>query len=95
MIVRKGEVITIASGIFEGYDRAGPFVATQDIDVDAIVADAVARIEKPWELRGVLSEIPKQLYERGLIEKLSCRRIYLGGLSDVDIREEADEAWEV
>jgi len=95
MIVRKGEVITIASGIFEGYERAGPFVATQDIDIDAIVADAVARIEKPWELRSVLSEIPKQLYERGLIEKLPCRGIYLGRLSDVDIHEETGEAWDV
>ncbi len=25
MIVREGEVICIASGIFEWYDRAGPF----------------------------------------------------------------------
>ena len=30
MLLRKGEVVSIASGIFDAYSREGPFVATQD-----------------------------------------------------------------
>jgi hypothetical protein len=37
MIVKAGEVICIALGIFENYDRAGPFVATQDFDLDSFI----------------------------------------------------------
>lgn len=37
MIVKAGEVICVASGVFEQYDRAGPFAATQDFDLDVFV----------------------------------------------------------
>lgn len=47
MIVKKDEVITIASGIFEGYDRAGPFTATQNIDLEAFIFDAISPLGKP------------------------------------------------
>jgi hypothetical protein len=29
MVMKAGEVISIASGIYEGYDRAGPFIVVQ------------------------------------------------------------------
>lgn len=29
MFMKAGEVICIASGIYEGYDRTGPFVVTR------------------------------------------------------------------
>ena len=91
MIVKKGEVITIASGIFEGYDRAGPFIATQDINLDAFIGDARTLMQEPWELNALLSDTPRMLFEQGLITKLSCRRIYLGSMGEVDIGEEKDE----
>lgn len=78
MIVKKGEVITIASGVFEGYDRAGPFMAVQDIDLDAFLAAARALLEEPWELSALLQSVPRMLHEQALIAKLPCRRIYLG-----------------
>ncbi|RMR86329.1 hypothetical protein [Pseudomonas coronafaciens] len=91
MIVKKGEVITIASGIFESYDRAGPFVVTQDVDVEAFIADARTRLEEPWELSALLSDVPRILCEQGLLAKLPCRRIYLGSMGEVDIGEEKEE----
>jgi hypothetical protein len=35
MVMKAGEVICIASGIYEGYDRTGPFVVAQDFDLEA------------------------------------------------------------
>lgn len=40
----------LASGIFEGYDRAGPFVATQDFDLDSFVAEAMKPLTEKWEV---------------------------------------------
>ena len=62
MIVKKGEVITIASGAFEGYDRAGPFIVTQDVDLEAFIVDARALLQEPWELNALLlSDAPRIL----------------------------------
>lgn len=91
VIVRKGEVVTIASGIFESYDRAGPFIATRDIDLDAFIANARALPEESWELSSLLQSAPRMLHEQGLIAKLPCRRIYLGSMGEVDIGEEKED----
>lgn len=56
MIVKKGEVFTIASGCYEGYDRAGPFVAIQDINVDAFVAEATVFIGEVGGERPVVGD---------------------------------------
>ncbi|WP_443701148.1 hypothetical protein [Pseudomonas sp.] len=87
MIVKAGEIICIASGIFEGYDRAGPFVATQDFDLDSFVAEVMKPLTERWEVSSLLSEIPRMLFECGFITKLPCRNIHLGALGEVDIRE--------
>ncbi|WP_256579157.1 hypothetical protein [Pseudomonas sp. VI4.1] len=50
MIVKAGEVICVASGIFEGYARDGPFIATQDFDLDSFDADAMKPITELWEV---------------------------------------------
>lgn len=91
MIVRKGEVFTIASGWYEGYDRAGPFVAIQGINVDAFVAEATVLITEKWEVSGLLCEIPNMMFEQGLIAKSPCRRMFLGAAGDIEIGEEKDE----
>ncbi|MDI3272472.1 hypothetical protein [Pseudomonas sp. AL03] len=87
MIVKAGEVICIASGIFEGYARAGPFVATQDFDLDSFVAEVIKPLTERWEVSSLLSEMPRILFECGLITKLPCRNIHLGAMGEVDIRE--------
>ena len=60
MIVKAGEVICIASGKFEGYDRAGPFVATQDFDLDSFVAEATKPLTERWEVPSLLWNIPRE-----------------------------------
>lgn len=91
MIVKAGEVICIASGIFEGYDRAGPFVATQDFDLDSFVAGKIQPLTELWEVSSLLSDIPRMLFETGFIAKLPCRKIYLGAMGEVDIQEEGED----
>jgi hypothetical protein len=41
IIVKTAEIICIASGIFEGYARAGPFVVMQEFDLESFVAEAM------------------------------------------------------
>lgn len=91
MIVNAGEIICIASGIFEGYDRAGPFVATQDFDLDSFVAEVMKPLTERWEVSSLFGDIPRMLFESGFITELPCRKIYLGAMGEVDIREEKED----
>ena len=91
MIVKAGEVICIASGIFEGYARAGPFVAAQDFDLDSFVAEATTPLKERWEVPSLLWDIPRMLLESGLITALPCREIHMESMGEVDIREEKDD----
>ncbi|WP_339498536.1 hypothetical protein [Pseudomonas canadensis] len=88
MLLKKGEVVTVASGIFESYSREGPFVATQDFDLGAFVAKAVSADTETWEVTGLLWEVPRMLVDQGLVVELPCRRIHLGALGDVELTEE-------
>ena len=91
MLFKKGEVVTIASGIFESYSREGPFVATQDFDLGAFVAKTVSAVTEAWEVTGVLWEVPRMLVEQGLLVELPCRRIHLGSLGEVELTEEKND----
>ena len=90
MIVKAGEVICIASGIFEGYARARPFVATQDFDLDSFVAETMKPLTEKWEVSSLFGDIPRMLFESGFITELPCRKIYLGAMGEVDIRVEKE-----
>lgn len=87
MLLKKGEVVSIASGIFESYSREGPFVATQDFDLGVFVPKTVSPTET-WELTGVLWDVPRALVEQGLLVELPCRRIHLGASGEVELTEE-------
>lgn len=91
MIVKAGEIICIASDIFEGYARSGPFVVTQDFDLDSFIAEAMKPLTERWEVSSLFGDVPRMLFESGLITKLPCRKIYLGAMGEVDIREEQDD----
>lgn len=47
MVMKVGDVISIASGIYEGYDKTGPFVVAQNFDFEAFIDKARATIEEP------------------------------------------------
>jgi hypothetical protein len=91
MVMKAGEVICIASGIYEGYDRTGPFIVARDFDLEAFVDKAKATVEEPWEISGLMYEIPRMLLAQGLITKMSCRNIYLGAIGDFELGEEKED----
>ncbi|MDQ0666649.1 hypothetical protein [Pseudomonas sp. W2I6] len=91
MIVKAGEVICVASGVFEQYDRAGPFVATQDFDLDLFVEKVMPPTAEQWEISGLMRNIPRLLLEQGFIIKMPCRRICLGAWGEFEIWEEKDD----
>ena len=37
MVMKAGEVVCIASGVYEGYDKTGPFVVVHDFDLEAFI----------------------------------------------------------
>lgn len=90
MIIKKGEVIGIASGIFEGYNRAGPYVSTREFDLAAFIEMARASNMEPWEISNFMCEIPRLLLEQGLVVGMPCRNVYLGAMGEFEIVEERD-----
>jgi hypothetical protein len=88
MVMKVGDVISIASSIYEGYDRTGPFIVAQDFDLETFIYDARASIDGSWALSGVMYEIPRMLLAQGLITKMPCRRIYLGSIRNFELGEE-------
>jgi hypothetical protein len=88
MVIKAGEVICIASGIYEGYVRTGPFIVARDFDLEAFVGQAKAVLKKPWEVSGLMYETHRMLLAQGLISIMPCRKIYLGGLREFELGEE-------
>lgn len=91
MIMKAGEVICIASGIYEGYDQTGPFVVTREFDLEAFVGQAKAALPEPVDVSGLMYEIPRMLLSEGLISVMTCRKIYLGGLHEFELGEEKND----
>lgn len=89
-ILRPGDVITIASGKFEGYDRSGPFMVEREFDLGAFVREAKnsTPITERWEATALMLDIPRRLLEQGYIQRFPCRGFYLGAFGDFDVREE-------
>lgn len=86
--VKKGEVISIASGVYESYERSGPFVAMRDFDLDAIVERLKPAVSEPWEITDLMWSIPEMLIKEGFIVAMPCRRLYLGSFGEFDVSEE-------
>lgn len=84
-------MISIASGIFEGYDSAGPFTVVRDFDLQAFVDQTKAALKKPWGVSELIYEIPRVLLAQGLISIMPSRKIYLGGLSEFEPGEEKND----
>lgn len=91
MIVKAGEVICVASGVFEQYDRAGPFVATQGFDLDLLVEKLMPPTTERGGISRLMRNMPRLLLEQGFITKMPCKRIYLGAWGEFEISEENDD----
>ncbi|MBA1245880.1 hypothetical protein G7016_24460 [Pseudomonas japonica] len=91
MILKAGEVIAVASGIYEGYDKAGPFIVARDFDLQAFVDQADAALSEELGVSGLMYEIPRMLLAQGFISVMPCRKIYLGGFREFELGEEKDD----
>lgn len=91
MVVKEGETICIASGVYERYDKAGPFKAVRDFDLDAFIETVTPPVTEPGEVDDLMRNLPRMLLEQGLISKMSCRMIYLGAWGEFEVREKQDD----
>lgn len=90
-VIKAGEVICIASGIYDGYDRKGPFIAAKEFDLIAFIDTVKTSNMEPWQISSLMYELPELLVERGLITKTQCRNIYLGAFGELEVGEERED----
>lgn len=86
MQIKKGEIITLMSGVYGSRHR--PMVAVQDFDLTAVATDITAgmtRVDREWEI-GLLDEI---LEARGFLQPLPNRQLCFDYWSDNLVVEEA------
>jgi len=88
LLILKGEMLCIAHGVFEGYDRQGPFVANEDLDVNALMDAEIGSSADPVDVEATMRNIAARLLNRGVISELPCRNVYLGSFGEVGIKEE-------
>lgn len=88
--LKKGDIICIASGVFEAYERQGPFLVERDFDLVAFVDDVKAQtpVEASWQISDLMDEIPLKLIEKGLVTRAPCRTIHLGSFGEWDVTDE-------
>lgn len=85
MLIKKGEIVTLMSGVYSSRHR--PMVAVQDFDLTAVAADIIAGmtlVDRNWEI-GLLDEI---LESRGLLQPLPNRQIQFDYFSEELLLEE-------
>ena len=61
MFLKAGELICISSGVYEGYDRTGPFVVTREFDLEAFVDQAKTALSEPVDVSGLMYGILRML----------------------------------
>lgn len=88
---KKGEVICIASGGFESYQKAGPFVVEMDFDLNEFIATLRHSQKEHWEIAELMHEIPRMLLAQGILSTIPCRNIHLGAFGEWHIKEENDD----
>jgi len=90
MFIKKDEVVCIASGLFESYDRSGPYAAARDFDLSVFIESIRSSNMTPWEAGDFMREIPSMLIAQGLLVNVPCRTVYLGAFGEFDVGEERD-----
>lgn len=90
--LKKGDIICIASGVFEAYERQGPFLVERDFDLVAFVDDVKAQttVETSWQLSDLMDEIPLKLIEKRLVTRVPFRTIHLGSFGEWDVTDERE-----
>ena len=88
---KKGEVICIASEVFESYHRVGPFLVERDVDLNEFITSVKRCQTEHWEIADLMHEIPHLLLAQGIVSTIPCRNIHLGAFGEWHIKEEEDD----
>lgn len=88
--IKKGEVICIASGVFESYHRFGPFLVEMEFDLDEFITTVNHSQKENWEIAELMHEFPRILLAQGILSTIACRNIHLGAFGEWHIKEEKD-----
>ena len=59
MVLKAGEVIFIASGIYEGFDRDSPFTIMRNFALELFVDKTRDALEEAWRCLGSCMKSPK------------------------------------
>lgn len=86
--IKKGEVICIASGVFESYHRLGPFFVEMDFDLKEFIATLEHSQKENWEIADLMHEIPRMLLAQGIVSTIACRNIHLGAFGELQVKED-------
>jgi hypothetical protein len=89
--IKKGEVICIASGVFESYHRFGPFLVEMDFDLNEFVTSVNHSKKENWEIAELMHDIPRMLLAQGILSPIACRNVHLGAFGELQIKEEKDD----
>lgn len=88
---KKGEVICIASEVYESYYRAGPYLVEKDFDLSEFIITAKRSQAEHWEITTLMREIPCSLLAQGFVSTITCRNVHLGAFGELKIKEENDD----
>lgn len=88
---KKGEVICIASGVFENYHRFGPFLVEMDFDLNEFITTVNHSQKENWEIAELMHEIPRMLLAQGILSTINCRKVHLGAFGEWHIKQEEDD----
>jgi hypothetical protein len=90
-LIEKGEVICIASGVFESYHRFGPFLVEMEFDLHEFVTTVNHSQKESLEIVELMREIPRMLLAQGILSAIACRNVHLGAFGELQIKEEKDD----
>jgi hypothetical protein len=90
-LIKKGEVICIASGVYESYHRTGPFTVETDFDLNKFITTVKHSQKENWEIAELMHEIPRMLLAQGILSTIACRNVHLGAFGEWHIKEEEDD----
>lgn len=90
IFIRMGEPLSLSFGIFESYNRDGPFKALQDFDLEKVIEAYRNKTSDAEDEYSLLSNFQDYLITHQYIAKTPCRNIHLGEFNAFDVREEID-----
>jgi hypothetical protein len=90
-LIKKGEVICIASEVYESYYRAGPYLVEKDFDLSEFITTVKSSQAEHWEITTLMREIPCLLLAQDFVSTIACRNVHLGAFGEWHIKEEKDD----